>query len=142
METDHHDEDDQIYGEGEEVQDNTSSGGSNKLVIPEDGYEWKKYGQKFIKNVRKFRSYFKCQNSNCRAKKRAEWSSSKPDELRVVYEGVHNHTDNNASSAGSASHSQQPDSSSALNPSTDANRFDLYTQVFGNQSFSKWDQKS
>lgn len=82
------------------------------------------------------RSYFKCQNSNCRAKKRAEWSSSEPDKLRVVYEGVHNHTDNNASSAGSStSHS-----SSSLNPSADANQYDLYTQVFGNQS-SHWDKK-
>ncbi|EXB94823.1 hypothetical protein L484_005079 [Morus notabilis] len=26
-----------------------------KLVLPEDGYEWKKYGQKFIKNIGKFR---------------------------------------------------------------------------------------
>ena len=53
--TDHHDED-EGDGEGEEeVQNNTNSGGSNKVVIPEDGFEWRKYGQKFIKNVGKFR---------------------------------------------------------------------------------------
>lgn len=27
----------------------------HRLVIPGDGYEWKKYGQKFIKNIGKFR---------------------------------------------------------------------------------------
>jgi hypothetical protein len=26
-----------------------------RLVLPEDGYEWRKYGQKFIKNIGKFR---------------------------------------------------------------------------------------
>lgn len=26
-----------------------------QLVMPEDGYEWKKYGQKFIKNIQKNR---------------------------------------------------------------------------------------
>lgn len=27
----------------------------HRFVLPEDGYEWKKYGQKFIKNIGKFR---------------------------------------------------------------------------------------
>lgn len=31
--------------------------GSQLMVVPEDGYEWKKYGQKFIKNIQKIR-YF------------------------------------------------------------------------------------
>ena len=29
--------------------------GRQRLVLPEDGFEWKKYGQKFIKNIGKFR---------------------------------------------------------------------------------------
>ncbi|XP_048234826.1 probable WRKY transcription factor 20 isoform X2 [Ricinus communis] len=29
--------------------------GGHRLVLPEDGYEWRKYGQKFIKNIGKFR---------------------------------------------------------------------------------------
>jgi hypothetical protein len=30
-------------------------GKGNRLVLPEDGYEWRKYGEKFIKNIGKFR---------------------------------------------------------------------------------------
>jgi len=29
--------------------------GGYRLVLPEDGYEWRKYGQKFIKNIGKMR---------------------------------------------------------------------------------------
>lgn len=28
---------------------------ARRLVLPEDGYEWRKYGQKFIRNIGKFR---------------------------------------------------------------------------------------
>lgn len=31
------------------------AGNGRQLVMPEDGYEWKKYGQKFIKNIQKIR---------------------------------------------------------------------------------------
>ena len=31
------------------------AGNGSQLVMPEDGYEWKKYGQKFIKNIQKIR---------------------------------------------------------------------------------------
>ncbi|XP_043693526.1 probable WRKY transcription factor 12 [Telopea speciosissima] len=64
----------------------------NNLVIPEDGHGWKKYGQKFIKTIRKNRSYFKCHKRNCRAKKRVEWSTSKPKNIRISYEGAHTHS--------------------------------------------------
>ncbi|KAM3693001.1 hypothetical protein ACB098_08G130700 [Castanea mollissima] len=97
--------------------------GSYRLVLPEDGYEWRKYGQKFIKNIGKMRSYFKCQRSNCSAKKRAEWSTSEPNNLKVVYKGVHNHA-LPASESGS----------SQLGTSSNANQYDLLTQVFGDRS--------
>ncbi|KAG5250137.1 WRKY transcription factor [Salix suchowensis] len=81
--------------------------GGQRLVLPEDGYEWKKYGQKFIKNIGKFRSYFKCQNRNCVAKKRVEWS--RPDHLRIEYKGSHSH----------------------VSSTQGTNQYNLYTQVFG-----------
>ncbi|KAF8398596.1 hypothetical protein HHK36_017527 [Tetracentron sinense] len=93
----------------------------HNLVIPEDGYAWKKYGQKFIKNIGKNRSYFKCQKTNCRAKKRAEWSSSDPSNLRVVYEGMHTHP----------SSTHQPNSSQQQASISSANQYNLLTQVFG-----------
>ena len=35
------------------------AGNGSQLVMPEDGYEWKKYGQKFIKNIQKIRYLFR-----------------------------------------------------------------------------------
>ncbi|KAI9196654.1 hypothetical protein LWI28_025805 [Acer negundo] len=96
-----------------------------RLKLPEDGYEWKKYGQKFIKNIGKFRSYFKCQRENCMAKKRAEWSSRSDGELgeiRIVYDGVHSHDQHSSS----ASNSQETSASSS-----NANQYNLLTQVLG-----------
>ncbi|KDO54478.1 WRKY transcription factor 23 [Citrus sinensis] len=101
----------------------------HRLVLPEDGYEWKKYGQKFIKNIRKFRSYFKCQESSCMAKKRAEWCTSDPTNVRIVYDGVHSHTHHGSS----PSSADQPRRGSS-NTSSNGNQYNLLTQVFGDQS--------
>lgn len=102
----------------------------HRLVLPEDGYEWKKYGQKFIKNIRKFRSYFKCQESSCMAKKKADWCTSDPTTVRIVYDGDHSHTHHGSSSSSSA---DQPKRGSS-NTSSNANQYNLLTQVFGDQS--------
>ncbi|XP_042481672.1 probable WRKY transcription factor 26 [Macadamia integrifolia] len=99
---------------------------ANNLVIPEDGHSWKKYGQKFIKNIRKTRSYFKCHKTNCRAKKRAEWSASNPKNIRISYDGAHTH---------SPSIPQQGSSQEEASASR-VNQYDLYTQVFGAQNNS------
>ncbi|KAG7951230.1 hypothetical protein I3843_13G155600 [Carya illinoinensis] len=99
-----------------------------RLVIPEDGYEWKKYGQKFIKNIGKVRSYFKCQRSNCGAKKRADWSTLEAGSLRVVYDGVHSHE---LPSLISQADQRHHGSTSTNSSSSSANQYDLLTQVFG-----------
>ncbi|KAK9123408.1 hypothetical protein Sjap_013010 [Stephania japonica] len=99
--------------------------GSNLLSLPEDGYAWKKYGQKFIKNIGKVRSYFRCQRSDCTAKKRAEWSPSNVANVRIIYEGTHSHATENSSS----SSSQEATSASSV-----ANQYNLYNQVFGRQN--------
>ncbi|KAB1227727.1 putative WRKY transcription factor 57 [Morella rubra] len=108
------------YGEEQDMEQR-----GHRLVLPEDGYQWKKYGQKFIRNIGKVRSYFKCQRSNCTAKKRAEWSTSEPDNIRVVYEGVHSHA-----LPAPESGSSRPGTDSSLN----ANQYDLLTQVLGDRS--------
>ncbi|KAL6894537.1 hypothetical protein ACP4OV_008635 [Aristida adscensionis] len=77
---------------GEEEAPSEAGGGGQQLVMPEDGYEWKKYGQKFIKNIQKIRSYFRCRHKQCGAKKKVEWHAGDPGRnLRVVYEGAHQH---------------------------------------------------
>uniref|UniRef100_A0A7N0SWR5 WRKY domain-containing protein n=1 Tax=Kalanchoe fedtschenkoi TaxID=63787 RepID=A0A7N0SWR5_KALFE len=60
-------------------------------VMAEDGYKWRKYGQKFIKNSPNPRSYYRCTNPRCSAKKQVEKSSDDPETFIVTYEGLHLH---------------------------------------------------
>ncbi|KAG7010428.1 putative WRKY transcription factor 28, partial [Cucurbita argyrosperma subsp. argyrosperma] len=57
----------------------------------EDGYRWRKYGQKAVKNSPFPRSYYKCTSQNCSVKKRVERSSEDPCFVVTTYEGKHNH---------------------------------------------------
>ncbi|KAH6823251.1 hypothetical protein C2S53_020814 [Perilla frutescens var. hirtella] len=57
----------------------------------EDGYRWRKYGQKAVKNSPFPRSYFRCTNSKCMVKKRIERSSEDPSVVITTYEGQHCH---------------------------------------------------
>ncbi|XP_052176220.1 LOW QUALITY PROTEIN: probable WRKY transcription factor 49 [Diospyros lotus] len=60
-------------------------------AMADDGYKWRKYGQKSIKNSPYPRSYYKCTNPRCSAKKQVERSSDDPETLIVTYEGLHLH---------------------------------------------------
>ncbi|WVZ59996.1 hypothetical protein U9M48_010073 [Paspalum notatum var. saurae] len=89
--------------------------------MPEDGYEWKKYGQKYIKNIQKIRSYFRCRHKLCGAKKKVEWHPSDPSsDLRIVYDGAHQH-------------GSPPAAASPAGPGAAAgsNRYELGAQYFG-----------
>uniref|UniRef100_A0A2P2JDZ2 WRKY domain-containing protein n=1 Tax=Rhizophora mucronata TaxID=61149 RepID=A0A2P2JDZ2_RHIMU len=57
----------------------------------EDGYRWRKYGQKAVKNSPFPRSYYRCTNSKCTVKKRVERSSEDPTMVITTYEGQHCH---------------------------------------------------
>ncbi|XP_042438058.1 probable WRKY transcription factor 49 [Zingiber officinale] len=59
--------------------------------IADDGYKWRKYGQKSIKNSPNPRSYYRCTNPRCNAKKQVERSMEDPEMLLVTYEGLHLH---------------------------------------------------
>ncbi|KAJ8532927.1 hypothetical protein K7X08_015816 [Anisodus acutangulus] len=60
-------------------------------AMADDGYKWRKYGQKSIKNSPYPRSYYKCTNPRCGAKKQVGRSSDEPDTFIITYEGLHLH---------------------------------------------------
>ncbi|KAK9154323.1 hypothetical protein Sjap_001803 [Stephania japonica] len=64
---------------------------SSGNALSDDGYKWRKYGQKSIKHSPYPRSYFRCTNPRCAAKKQVERCSSEPDTLIITYEGLHLH---------------------------------------------------
>ncbi|OIV95354.1 hypothetical protein TanjilG_07510 [Lupinus angustifolius] len=58
----------------------------------EDGYRWRKYGQKAVKNSPFPRSYYRCTNTSCNVKKRVERSFTDPSIVVTTYEGKHTHS--------------------------------------------------
>ncbi|KAL6503328.1 hypothetical protein OROGR_025251 [Orobanche gracilis] len=58
----------------------------------DDGFRWRKYGQKAVKNSPFPRSYYRCTSTICGVKKRVERSSEDPSMVVTTYEGTHTHT--------------------------------------------------
>lgn len=55
-----------------------------------DGYNWRKYGQKQVKGSEFPRSYYKCTHLNCPVKKKVE-RSLEGQITEIIYKGQHNH---------------------------------------------------
>ncbi|MFQ6621863.1 hypothetical protein Gotur_002938 [Gossypium turneri] len=62
-----------------------------EIDVLEDGYRWRKYGQKAVKNSPYPRSYYRCTAQKCGVKKRVERSFQDPSVVITTYEGRHNH---------------------------------------------------
>ncbi|XP_047061182.1 WRKY transcription factor 71-like [Lolium rigidum] len=81
----------------------------------EDGYRWRKYGQKAVKNSAYPRSYYRCTTPKCGVKKRVERSYQDPSTVITTYEGQHTHH-SPASLRGSAAHLFMPPGLHGLPP--------------------------
>ncbi|XP_010555312.1 PREDICTED: probable WRKY transcription factor 13 [Tarenaya hassleriana] len=64
----------------------------SEIDILDDGYRWRKYGQKVVKNTQHPRSYYRCTQDNCRVKKRVERLADDPRMVITTYEGRHVHS--------------------------------------------------
>ncbi|XP_057486401.1 probable WRKY transcription factor 4 [Actinidia eriantha] len=56
----------------------------------DDGYNWRKYGQKQVKGSEFPRSYYKCTHPKCPVKKKVE-RSLEGQVTEIIYKGQHNH---------------------------------------------------
>ncbi|KAK6940072.1 WRKY domain [Dillenia turbinata] len=63
----------------------------SELEILDDGFKWRKYGKKMVKNNPHPRNYYKCSSSGCNVKKRVERDSHDPSYVITTYDGIHNH---------------------------------------------------
>jgi len=73
------------------VSNKSSGGGNNNNKQLEDGYNWRKYGQKQVKGSENPRSYYKCTYTNCSMKKKVERSLADGRVTQIVYKGAHDH---------------------------------------------------
>ncbi|CAI9784630.1 unnamed protein product [Fraxinus pennsylvanica] len=91
--------------EGENVNKNKAKSGRKKKYIPprvafhtrsaedilDDGYKWRKYGQKAVKNSAHPRSYYRCTHHTCNVKKQIQRLAKDTSIVVTTYEGIHNH---------------------------------------------------
>ncbi|PHT57667.1 putative WRKY transcription factor 56 [Capsicum baccatum] len=59
--------------------------------ILDDGFKWRKYGQKAVKNSTHPRSYYRCTHHTCNVKKQIQRHSKDTSIVVTTYEGIHNH---------------------------------------------------
>lgn len=64
---------------------------SEEVEILEDGFKWRKYGKKAVKNSPNPRNYYRCSAERCGVKKRVERDRDDPRFVVTTYDGVHNH---------------------------------------------------
>ncbi|KAK4356148.1 hypothetical protein RND71_025119 [Anisodus tanguticus] len=63
----------------------------SELEVLDDGFKWRKYGKKMVKNSPYPRNYYKCSSGGCNVKKRVERDNEDSSYVITTYEGIHNH---------------------------------------------------
>lgn len=64
---------------------------TSEVDLLDDGYRWRKYGQKVVKGNPYPRSYYKCTTLGCNVRKHVERAATDPKAVITTYEGKHNH---------------------------------------------------
>ncbi|KAK4376631.1 hypothetical protein RND71_002927 [Anisodus tanguticus] len=86
---------------------------TSEVDLLDDGYRWRKYGQKVVKGNPYPRSYYKCTSQGCNVRKHVERAASDPKAVITTYEGKHNH---DVPAARNSSHNTANNSMSQLRP--------------------------
>ncbi|XVF43176.1 hypothetical protein PTKIN_Ptkin02bG0019400 [Pterospermum kingtungense] len=84
---------------------------TSEVDLLDDGYRWRKYGQKVVKGNPYPRSYYKCTTPGCNVRKHVERASTDPKAVITTYEGKHNH---DVPAAKTSSHNTANSSSSQV----------------------------
>ncbi|CAH1449575.1 unnamed protein product [Lactuca virosa] len=63
----------------------------SQVEILDDGFKWRKYGKKMVKNSPNPRNYYRCSAAGCSVKKRVERDVEDARYVITTYEGIHNH---------------------------------------------------
>ncbi|CAI9768406.1 unnamed protein product [Fraxinus pennsylvanica] len=99
---------------------------------PDDGYNWRKYGQKQVKGSENPRSYYKCSFPNCPTKKIIEQNLD-GHVTEIVYKGNHNHPKPQSTRRSSSSSIQLHDNAQMESRTTSENS----SASFGNDDFEQ-----
>ncbi|GFY88487.1 WRKY DNA-binding protein 3 [Actinidia rufa] len=86
---------------------------TSEVDLLDDGYRWRKYGQKIVKGNPYPRSYYKCTSQGCNVRKHVERAASDPKAVVTTYEGKHNH---DVPATRNSSHNTANNSLSQLKP--------------------------
>ncbi|CAI8606029.1 unnamed protein product [Vicia faba] len=62
-----------------------------EIEVLDDGYRWRKYGKKMVKNSPNPRNYYRCSVEGCPVKKRVERDNDDSRYVITTYEGMHTH---------------------------------------------------
>ncbi|XP_018433262.1 probable WRKY transcription factor 33 isoform X2 [Raphanus sativus] len=91
---------------------------TSDIDILDDGYRWRKYGQKVVKGNPNPRSYYKCTTTGCPVRKHVERASHDMRAVITTYEGKHNHDVPAARGSGYTTNrlAQDPSSSAPIRP--------------------------